>query len=392
MPRFFLVLLAALVLSCRDEQAGPAHRTPNPGMGTAATAPVLDVLPTNLTYRRPASWANGAIEYLGARVSPSSSDGTVQISNFFRANRDPPAGYSLFMHIVDAQTGQFLTNADHSLPLPNGTWPVGKIVEDAFRMRVPPGRSLQFLIGFFRDNQRLPLDARSMHDGQMRAWGPVIGQAQPLAEYPLHRLKGTIQIDGDLRDVAWQDATPVKLTRSLDGGPVTRATTARLLYDDHFLYVAFDCEDDDVWGTFRQNDDPIYTQEAVEIFLDSNADGATYHELEVSPHNVLFDAYFPARRTGMDLSWKSDAVSAVKVRGSLDDDRDHDDGLSVELKIPFDHLKDLPVGSPKAGARWRFNLYRLEQIGRKNTEGQAYSPPLIGDFHNLPRFAWLVFQ
>ena len=92
-----------------------------------------------------------------------------------------------------------------------------------------------------------------------------------------------------------------------------------MAWDDEALYVAFECEDPDVWGTFRKRDEPLYTQEAVEIFLDADADGRTYDEIEVSPHNVVFDAYFPARRQGMDLSWDSGLQSAVKVPGTLDD-------------------------------------------------------------------------
>jgi hypothetical protein len=52
----------------------------------------------------------------------------------------------------------------------------------------------------------------------------------------------------------------------------------------------------------------------------------------------------------------------------------------------------VPHVPPQPGDKWRFNLYRLEHHGRKQVEGQAFSPLFIGDFHALPRFAWLVFQ
>ena len=115
-------------------------------------------------------------------------------------------------------------------------------------------------------------------------------------------------------------STPVQLVGSFDGRPLQVRTLARLLWDDAHLYVAFDNGGRDVWGTLRAHDAKIYEEEVVEIFLDANADGRTYNELRVSPHNVQFDAYFPARRTGMDLSWQSGMQSAVKVDGTLDDD------------------------------------------------------------------------
>ena len=50
-------------------------------------------------------------------------------------------------------------------------------------------------------------------------------------------------------------------------------TTARVLYDDQNLYLALDCEDPDAWGNLKKHDDPIYTEEVVEVFLDANVDG-----------------------------------------------------------------------------------------------------------------------
>jgi len=202
-------------------------------------------------------------------------------------------------------------------------------------------------------------------------------------------------IDGVLTDEVWKAADTAELRGSFDGRPVQRRTAAKLLYDDANLYVGFDCEDPDVWGTLYKRDDPIYNQEVVEIFIDANADGKTYNELEVSPHNVIFDAYFETRRSDLAkaIQWDSGMKSAVKVRGTIDNDSDTDQGWSVEMQIPINRLAEVPHIPPVKGDRWRFNLYRLEHIVReKQIEGQAFSPLYQGDFHNLPRFAWLTFD
>ncbi|HEY1907109.1 MAG TPA: carbohydrate-binding family 9-like protein, partial [Myxococcaceae bacterium] len=125
---------------------------------------------------------------------------------------------------------------------------------------------------------------------------------------------------------------------------------------------------------------------------DADADGKTYNEIEVSPHNVVFDAYFPARRQGMDLSWDSGLQSAVKVNGTIDDPSDRDQGWTVEMRIPFARLSSVPHVPPRPGDRWRFNLYRLDLPDRKRAQGQAFSPLFVGDFHAVDRFAWLVFE
>jgi hypothetical protein len=114
--------------------------------------------------------------------------------------------------------------------------------------------------------------------------------------------------------------------------------------------------------------------------------------VQVSPHNVIFDAYFPARRQGMDTGWDSGMKTAVKVRGTVDNPSDRDERWTAELQIPFARLAEVPNRPPKQGDRWRFNLYRLEHLDRSRVEGQSFSPTFEGDFHALPRFGWLTFE
>jgi hypothetical protein len=52
----------------------------------------------------------------------------------------------------------------------------------------------------------------------------------------------------------------------------------------------------------------------------------------------------------------------------------------------------MPAPHPRRGDRWRFNLYRLRQNPGQRAEGQAYSPPMVGDFHALDRFATMRFE
>jgi hypothetical protein len=175
--------------------------------------------------------------------------------------------------------------------------------------------------------------------------------------------------------------------RSTDGKAASVSTDARLLWDDDMLYVAFQAEDPDVSTRFARDDDPLYTSNVVEIFLNPSGDLVGYVEIEVAPSNALFDASFSGRRQNMDLSWSSRALHAVHVDGTLNDSRDVDRGWTVELAIPFASLPGAP--RPRRGDEWRFNLYRLRQ---PPGEGQALSPPLVPDFHALDRFATLRFE
>ena len=213
-------------------------------------------------------------------------------------------------------------------------------------------------------------------------------------DYVVHRARGAITIDGVLAEPAWDKASVAgPFVRSLDGKGATAATEARLLWDDETLYVAFQAEDENVSGRYFKDDEPLYTSNVVEIFLNPSGDSSRYDEIEVAPTNALFDASFNGGpRKGMDLSWSSHARHAVHVDGTLNDGRDVDRGWTVELAIPFSALTGMDRPHPKKGDRWKFNLYRLRQGPGQPGEGQAYSPPLRGDFHALDRFATLRFE
>ena len=385
MPRITAPLLLCLgvLVGCRDEQAGPRPRPrPPPVASRDSAGPAAGR----------ATWGGGAIRYLGTGVERG--PGAIRLTHRFEATRALPAGWQIFVHLVDPRTGQMVANGDHPLQPPLEQWPVDQPVQDVHVVQLPPGVSeLRVLLGFWHDDQRLAVDQPGAQDGQQRMLGPLIGAGPPpVPEAHVRRAASPPRIDGVLDDPAWASAAPLTLVDSLDGRPAPLRTTARLSWDDQALYVAFDSEDPDVWGTFTRRDEPLYTQEVVEIFIDADADGRTYDEIEVSPHNVVFDAYFPARRQGMDTSWDSGLQSAVKVNGTIDDPRDVDRGWTVEMRIPFDRLHAVPHVPPRPGDRWRFNLYRLELPDRKQAQGQAFSPLFVGDFHAVDRFAWLVFD
>ena len=390
-----LLTLTLLVTACRDEQAGPKPRAK--ALPPPVQARVLDAAPAELTYRSGATFGGGAVRYLGTRVTPpvAAPGQAVKLEHYFEAVRAVPRGWKFFVHVVDPASGQMMVNADHDFAggaAPLGTWPVGKVVEDVHTVPMPPAPG-RVVLGFWQGDERLAVDDPNAHMGDNRILGPQLGGGPPpLPEYTVRRAAKAPVIDGELDDAVWKAAAPVVLRGSFDGREPSLRTEARLAYDDQHLYVAFDVEDPDVWGTLRDRDAPIYEQEVVEIFLDANADGRTYNEMQVSPHNVHFDAYFPARRQGMDLSWDSGMQTAVKVRGTLDNPEDRDEGWRVEMRIPLARLAEVPSLPPKKGDRWRFNLYRLEHVRRQQVEGQSFSPLFVGDFHALPRFGWLVFE
>lgn len=57
-----------------------------------------------------------------------------------------------------------------------------------------------------------------------------------------------------------------------------------------------------------------------------------------------------------------------------------------EVRIPMAALSAI---APKAGTRWRINLFRHDAAARV---GLAFSPALTGSFHTPARFGWLELK
>jgi len=199
---------------------------------------------------------------------------------------------------------------------------------------------------------------------------------------------------------AWQgepDATEWEVVASLppfllaDGSrPARQQTIARLCYDDHRLYVRFDCYDEDIWGHYTERDDPIYDEEVVELFLwPGEANPIHYYEFEISPNGVLFDGlvYNPTSlRQDMvvDLAWDCEGIIWQAER---DDATDH---WWAMLSIPWSSVGPVdPV--PKI---WRANLYRIERPRQGSPEFSCWSPVLVQpvDFHKPAQFGILVLN
>ncbi|RMG19923.1 MAG: hypothetical protein D6729_04005 [Deltaproteobacteria bacterium] len=401
--RACLLLLAvgAAPLGCRDPHAGPPPRALSPAQRQQVRENTLSSMPTPL-FRppvEPVTLGGGAVRYLGfdAAPLPARRGEPLHIVHYWKAERPLERDWKVFVHA--GESGSILDGDHHPVGglWPTSRWRPGEIYRDAHTVRVPaawPQATLPLYVGLYRYDDRLPVDQRQAQDGKNRIRAgavPLSGGALPVPEYRAPRTYEVMQIDGKLSEAAWGSAPVARLVRSDGRGRPTRRTEAKLLWDDARLYVAFVAEDPDVFSTFEADDDPLYEQEVVEIFIDADGNGRTYNELQVAPSGHIFDASFVAPRQGMDLGWSSGMEAAVEVDGTLNDASDTDRGWTVEIAIPFDRLTAVPHRPPQAGEVWRFNLYRLEHLDRKRVEGQSLSPPVLPDFHRPERFARLRF-
>lgn len=221
-----------------------------------------------------------------------------------------------------------------------------------------------------------------------------------LALVPVERVPTTLQatrapgpmvVDGRLDEGLWRSAPTTLLVHSLDGEPVGGARTrVQLGWDDTFLYVGARLDDDDIWSEYTAHDDPLWKQEVFEVFIfgdaavpvDDPSLRRDYLELQVSPRGVTFDARFPTYRKA-DEAWDSTWVTAVEVRGDLEDRHGRDEGWTAEVAIAWDEIcaNTSTVCPPRAGQRLRLNLFRLDRPREGAPIGLALSPTRVPDFH-----------
>lgn len=207
-------------------------------------------------------------------------------------------------------------------------------------------------------------------------------------QWQAHKRQQPITIDGHLDERDWQDAAVFTLGPYKVGTPEPQQKTqVRLLWDEAAVYVAFDVDDDDPFSPYTNNDDPLYDSEALEVFIDADGDADVYVELQASPTDVRFDAAFSGGpRKNMDRSFNADVVVKSDKRPG---------GYVQEWRINTASLRDIPVGEPAVGARWRINVFRLERrrVGEVvvSTEASAWSAIAANDFHALDRMGTLVF-
>lgn len=352
----------------------------------------------------------GVVAYLGFDVRPASpAPGEIaELTHYFQVQREVLGDYDVFVH-ADAPGGARVIVADHAPAeglFLTSRWRRGEIWVDKHRIQIPrdvPSSALEIFVGLFKGGTRLTVEAPpGGSDGQDRVRAGVIrlggdGAAKDdLPEVLVPRASGRIVADGILDEADWAKATALAFADSMGRNVEVRFPTAlRLLYDDTNLYVAFEAKDADITDRYAKRDDPIYEHEAVELFLMPNAiapASGPYVELQASPSGVIFDASFTGRRQGMDVGWNAAQVVATKVDGTLNVPGDVDRGWVSEWIVPIASVRG--ASPPKPGDEWRANAFRIEKfaVGSEwHGEYTAWSPPRVGDFHNVARFGRMKF-
>jgi len=342
---------------------------------------------------------NGDIELVAFMTEPRTPrhGESFKVVTFWKLKKQLPEGYQLFYHF-QYDDGEMVMKPfnRHLLDGSLKELPTGKIIRDDANIKELPlsfdGNKLQLYGGFYKGNHRLSPE-KKFNDGLNRLKFPIIKtDKSPVVKkrIDVYAIAGEsrkfIKIDGKLDESFWKNAQRGGVFWKTNGKKIAdNQTDVMVAMDDKYLYVGFDVNDKDIYSPYKNNDDPIYNHDVVEVFIDADGDKDEYFELQVSPANIKFDSSFKGGpRRGKNVSWDSKMKFAAHLNGTLNNHNDKDTGWSAEMAIPFTSITDSQNIPPKDGDIWKVYFYRIEKSKDKSkSEYTAWIPPYKGDFHYL---------
>src|SRR5262245_24023855 len=222
------------------------------------------------------------------------------------------------------------------------------------------------------------------------------GELAPLRTAECRWRNGPIKIDGRINETAWDGA------QTLDNFVVfwqkrkaKSATTARLLWDDKYLYFSAEMEDEDLYADVKEFNGMTWTNDVFELFFKPDKEKLLYYEFQVNPLNTQLELLLPSRGAGGYQRFgpltRLGMETAVKLEGTLNKYTDKDTGWTVEGRIPWKAFA-ATGGRPLPGAKWRFALCRYDySVAFDRPELSSTAPLTQPDFHRYEDYGELTF-
>ena len=166
------------------------------------------------------------------------------------------------------------------------------------------------------------------------------------------KTSSSIAIDGMIED-AWKSGKTLTLddpSKVVDPNKVTIFT----LWDENYLYVAYDVLDKNLVGFQTERDHKaLYEDDMIEVLLDPRHDKTDkWLEDDIVYHVNVLGQVKDDRGTPegiSDATWTSRALFAARHEGTLNDSSDTDHGFSVELAIPWQEIGKKPAAGVTIG-------------------------------------------
>lgn len=199
------------------------------------------------------------------------------------------------------------------------------------------------------------------------------------AAYPQHyvayKTSKPPMLDGNLDEEVWTEVpwTSDFVDISTDVTPRKR-TRAKIRYDDKFLYVGAQLQEDEIWANITKHDAVIYHDNDFEVFVDPSGSTHFYKEYEVNALGKTWNlcltkpyadaGYENSTRIFGKKGYDMNSQEAVRIDGKINDARVKSQGWSTEIALPIATLlvnqTENGGRKPEHGAYWRINFSRVQ--------------------------------
>ncbi|MDB4963682.1 MAG: putative lipoprotein [Myxococcales bacterium] len=387
---------------CVDQGSGPQPKRVDPGFVgkhlLQAPPPMTATLDVTL---------GGKVVYLGNTIDVERAvpGAALKITHYWKVLAPVGPGWQVFSLLRgEPNKPDFMNLPATEMQRAHGpaTWTPGEIIEDEQEIFVRPdwrSHEATLLVGLIQVGAHGVGDRMAATGAQVKDRAVIAHKLDvdlskappPPGTVNVPYARGPIAIDGMALDEGWMGVaqSPDWLTAEGSPEPVGKAT-GRMTWDEQNLYVFANVVDSEVFSEFKNQDDPLWKQDAIEMFIDADGNRRGYVELQVNPNNATFDSWFAQGRAAKgDEAWDSGMVTAVKLNPNQ--------GWDVEIAIPWAAIKGkddamsvrLP---PQVGDRWRMNLVRVDKkTAAQNPTASSWNRITYQDWHGLDRMLTVVF-
>ncbi len=235
-------------------------------------------------------------------------------------------------------------------------------------------------------------------------------------QYTVLRTTEKIMIDGKDDEKDWGKAPWTQVFTDIETGEQINSeqeAKCKMLWDDNFLYLFAKFKERNLWASIRNNDAPVFQDNAFEMFISPGGETYNYVEFQINAYGTVWDLFMPKpyRDGGIGLtSWDIKGLQkAVYLDGTLNNPADTDRSWSIELAVPFSSVQMNGSHNPVVGTIWRMNFSRVQwkldtlngQYFRRKDEAtghlfpehySVWSPQGIINLHYPERWGYVLFS